>query len=61
MKRKLLLLTVLSLLCVVGANAQYSIYDDDFDQNNPLNCDSLGAIDGTNFVDMGGNYLPNMD
>jgi subtilisin-like proprotein convertase family protein len=61
MKRKFCLLTLLSLFFVTGAHAQYSIYDDDFDQNNPLNCDSLGAIDGTNFVDMGGNYLPNMD
>jgi len=48
-------------LCMWGsASAQMSIYDNDYDQSNPLDCGALAA-GGTNFVDMGGNYLPNMD
>lgn len=48
-------------ICLWGsASAQMSIYDNDYDQSNPLDCGTLAA-GGTNFVDMGGNYLPNMD
>ncbi len=51
-----------ALLCVsVTASAQMSIYDNDFAPGNPLNCDSLATASTTNFVDMGGNYLPGMD
>lgn len=48
-------------ICLWGsASAQMSIYDNDYDQANPLDCGALAA-GGTNFVDMGGNYLPNTD
>jgi subtilisin-like proprotein convertase family protein len=48
-------------ICLWGsASAQMSIYDNDYDQSNPLDCGTLAA-GGINFVDMGGNYLPNMD
>jgi gliding motility-associated-like protein len=60
MKRNLLLVFALLFVSIYG-NAQMFIVDDDYDQSNPLNCDSLGAINGTNFFDLGGNYLPNMD
>ena len=57
---------VLAFIGVTGlfsatALAQMSIYDNDFDVSNPLNCDSLATASTTNFVDMGGNYLPNMN
>ena len=49
------------LFTAAGAQAQMFIFDDDFDQSNPLNCDSLSQASATNFVDMGGNYMSNMD
>src|SRR5688500_17278116 len=61
MKKRNLLLVVALLFVGIYGNAQMFIVDDDYDQANPLNCDSLGAINGTNFADLGGNYLPNMD
>jgi subtilisin-like proprotein convertase family protein len=62
MKKKLLTLIAFTGLFGLQSQAQMSIYDNDFDVTHPLNCDSLGnAPSTTNFVDMGGNYLPNMD
>jgi subtilisin-like proprotein convertase family protein len=50
----------LGFVVVFSANAQMYIFDNDFDQNNPLNCDSLAPL-GTNFEDMPGNYVNDMD
>src|SRR3990167_4006978 len=61
MKKKLLTLVAFAGLFSLQSQAQMSIYDNDFDVANPLNCDSLAVASTTNFVDMGGNYLPNMD
>jgi len=57
---KVLLVVALSFFGF-SVSAQMSIYDNDFMPTNPLNCDSLAVASTTNFVDMGGNYLPNMD
>ena len=61
MKKKLLALIAFTGLFGLQSQAQMSIYDNDFDVTHPLNCDSLAVASTTNFVDMGGNYLPNMD
>ena len=60
MKLKQLIAGLVSLCFAGFASAQMSIYDNDYDQANPLDCGTL-AIGGTNFVDMGGNYLPSTD
>lgn len=57
---KAIKLFLLFLFAGFGVEAQMSIYDNDFDQSHPLNCDSLAPL-GTNFVDQGGNYSSNMN
>lgn len=48
-------------LCSFFGYGQMSIYDGEtYNQSNPLDCGALAA-GGTNFVDQGGNYSPNMD
>jgi gliding motility-associated-like protein len=61
MKNRNIFLVAALLFVSFWSNAQMFIVDDDYDQSNPLNCDSLGAINGTNFADLGGQYLSNMD
>lgn len=61
MKKLKFALIAITGLFSTTALAQMSIYDNDFDVSNPLNCDSLATASTTNFVDMGGNYMPNMD
>jgi subtilisin-like proprotein convertase family protein len=60
MNWKKLQISLLAIFAFGAAQAQMSIYDNDYDQMNPLDCGAL-AVGGVNFIDMGGNYQPNTD
>lgn len=60
--KKLQLLLLLAISFVTSFSfAQMSIYDGEaYNQSAPLDCGALAA-GGTNFIDQGGNYPPNLD
>ncbi|HCQ28734.1 MAG TPA: hypothetical protein DIU39_00505 [Flavobacteriales bacterium] len=64
MKKNYILASVLSILSIsYGFGQTILITDPDFDQNNPLDCNTYNNGSVTNFQDGGGsgNYLPNSD